>query len=175
VSPWDDPGWESLSFDERRRAANEALDAAARVNGYTMVGVFPVEPGEYHFGYTLGTRTSVIVTGLSSTAQGLLDIGMTHLRHPDGVIFSPAGHPDDRLAFAPVSKEALGHHCTAAVARGAVRARQLIWRDDDGCWPWDPGHSRQRLLAEGGQDTMPILAGDDWRPEIDEPDEPWAG
>ena len=149
------------------------------VNGWTMVGVFPTEEDakdrNFHFCYTIGRslegHAELIVTGMSHNAGPLLGFlidtwGQVDEQTP-GVPFEVrSGANDGWLVLAPVPdgwRDELMTMTRAQVGEGFT-ALQVLWTDDEERWPWEPGHARmQRMAVEG--DTMPVLAGNDWRPE----------
>lgn len=152
--------WQVLPEEAKLALWRAAEDELIAEHGYSCVGVFPTAEDdlEYHFAYTVGEPVSIIVTGVSAAGAALLGLARNHL--PADGIGVPFEVGDDGYSavFAPVPDDQFRDHCTSAVARGAERAVQFIWQDDQGRWPWDPGHAHQEA---GG---APVLAGDDWRP-----------
>lgn len=147
------PVWSALPIDVRMSFIHARMRLAILERGWTVVGVFPVGDGGYHFAYTVGEACSIIVTGVSATAEPVLRLArdLADVRE-DGMPFDPSG--EGLAVFAPVPDGEFREHCTAAVARGATHARQFIWQDDTGRWPWE--------IILGG----PVLAGPDWRPQV---------
>lgn len=163
-----DRRWQALTIDQRKAYVYTAQDQAMERRGYTCTGVFPTDDSDltYHFAYTIGLTTSFIVTGVSQSGEVMLDAAVRLQTALDGIPFQVL--PDEKWSwavFAPVPDALFRDHCVMALDHGAVRARQFVWMDENGFWPWEDGHHRQDLLTvPDGVDTMPILAGDDWRP-----------
>ena len=147
-------------------------------HGWTAIAVFPTEDsaGNYHFCYTVGRslvgKPELIVTGMSQNAGPLLD-GLIDQRgdlldaQSPGVPFHLSEeHTDEWMVLAPVPDEERRKHLTMTAAQCGpdFTALQVLWTDDEDRWPWEPGHARMQRMAEEG-DTMPVLAGDDWRPD----------
>jgi hypothetical protein len=113
-------------------------------------------PPYAEFAYTVGLTEldlpELVVTGLrADRAAGLLDQVAAHSLHAGP---PPAG---ERLVVVERELEVveLPHpdaHLSVAVALygEGVRAVQLVWRDDDGRWPWECGH-------RGGRGGQPVL------------------
>lgn len=164
-----------LLFDLRRLALQQEQHRAILDHGWTIVAVFPNEGSDQveHFAYTIGRHfqghPELILTGMSQSAEPMFEVicGLWDDITPRlGVSFTIGVGADDdgRFVLAPVPDEERRRRMT--MTRSMVgedfEAWQMIWQDDDGRWPWDEGHARQLRMDEG--DTMPILAGDDWRP-----------
>ena len=154
-----------IPFDPERewQRLNDVIERTGMVIEYVSN-----EPGEVSWAYTIGrlrrNRPELITIGLAppSAAQMLNEIDATwdELTIPDdGICFVP-GKPQHRFAILPVpdalwfSDYLLGA-MHDALERDLVNARsalQILWPDDDGRFPWEPGTSssfrrRQPILG----------------------------
>lgn len=155
--------WQGLPEDVRGAFYVKRQRLAVLERGFTIQGVFPTEPGGYHFYYTIGDDPSIIITGnVTNYIQAVIALARaTAADHPDGEAWAPdPDDPDNLFVFAPVPDDQFREHCTGAIREGATHARQFLWTDDEHRWPWHPDHR----CHQAGYDPMPVLAGPDWRP-----------
>lgn len=155
--------WQALNARQRLAYAEAAEKWSIRHTGYAVRAKGPVDSGfgpKHHYAYTVGCTPTVIVTGLSTTARTILEpIVPLRSKFKAGVVFAPFDESEGRAVFAPVPKT-----IAKSLTNCEWTVNQFIWCDDELQWPWEPGHARQIRIAHGGEDTMPILAGRDWRP-----------
>lgn len=110
------------------------------------------------FAYTVGLTgmglPELLVTGLSQErAAVLLNLMAEHWRHTDRVVAHGEQLEllDGRLLEVVDLPHPEAHVLTAGSVYGdAVRAQQLVWADDRGCWPWDARFRGRR----GGQPVL---------------------
>ncbi|MFR9806108.1 DUF4262 domain-containing protein [Pseudonocardia sp. RS010] len=114
-------------------------------------------PWAYTVGLHLRGRPELVVTGLPARhAAELLDGVAAHLLHSE----TPP-EPGERVPLheGPVVEfVALPHpdaHLNVAVTLlgPEIRALQMVWADERGHWPWDPGFRAARG-ARGGQPVL---------------------
>lgn len=111
------------------------------------------------FAYTVGLTEcglpELVVTGLPHHRSGPLINGMAvHWLHAEPV----PGHGEhvDTVSGACLEVVELPHPeahlfvATSLYGEDAVTAQQLVWSDDRGRWPWEPGHRAGR----GGQPVL---------------------
>lgn len=152
-----DPRWQALTFEDRRQYLRLAEQLAQIERGFAVRSVMPSSAGPdcFHYSYTVGLDPALMATGISNSAEPILSLAVDRRFHANGEPFEAEGVV---MVFAsvPVGASLAWIH--------QANSRQVMWRDDDGHWPWDHGHARMLRLAEDGFDAAPILAGDDWRP-----------
>lgn len=148
--------------DEYRMRVTKFLDdneAAVEQHGVTFVGVFPTEEDGYHFAYSIGRTLSglpeLIVTGTSTHGQGFLQwVHDNWADHPGPNIIWPIGDKGALMTITVPESIAETHNTFARAIADVKETLQVVWRDDDGLWPWDKGDP-----------TLPIL-DKDWSPPV---------
>lgn len=118
-----------------------------------------VESENRPFAYTVGLcdlgLPELLITGLSAKVSVRVLNSIAHMIVDDGTVLVPAMHIDyqDRFLIEVVEVEHPDVHLKFAsrLFGPRVQALQLVWADDRGRWPWDPGwgHGRRRQPVLG--------------------------
>lgn len=118
-----------------------------------------VESEKRPFAYTVGLHDlglpELLMTGLPADVATRVLNSIAHMSVGDGTVLAPAMHIDyqDRFLIEVVEVEHPDAHLKFAIKLFGpqVRALQLVWADDRGRWPWDPGwkHGRRRQPVLG--------------------------
>ncbi|GFG98639.1 DUF4262 domain-containing protein [Mycobacterium timonense] len=111
-----------------------------------------VESDKNPFAYTAGLHDlglpELLITGLLAEVSGRVLNSIAHMIVDDGTLLAPGMHIDyqDRFLIEVIEVEHPDVHLKFAVRLlgPQVRALQLVWADDGGRWPWDPGWGRGR-------------------------------
>jgi hypothetical protein len=124
-----------------------------------------VEHDKRPFAYTVGLHDrglpELLITGLNAHVSNRVLKSIGHMIVDDGTLLAPAMHIDyeDRFLIEVIEVEHPDVHLKFAAAIGGsnVRALQLVWADDRGRWPWDPGwgHGRRRQPVLGVRPPWP--------------------
>jgi hypothetical protein len=110
--------------------------------------------------YTVGLGASglpeLVVTGLpAERAVELLNDWAEHLLE-SGVAPAPGERPAAALEYAEVAEpDAHLVHAVALYGEGR-RAVQLVWADEEGRWPWEPGVGGQPVLGARSPSAPPL-------------------
>ncbi|GAA4544111.1 DUF4262 domain-containing protein [Amycolatopsis samaneae] len=126
------------------------------VQGVEGAGKGP--PWAYTVGLSERKLPELVVTGLPPHPAGLLLNGMAaHASHAE-----PPGHGErfvlrDGPEIEVVELTEPSAHLVMAVGLygPGIRARQLVYPDDEGCWPWDADFRGGR----GGQPVLGVRCG----------------
>jgi hypothetical protein len=142
--------------DERMRAYEARMRALIVEHGWVVQGVFPVDAADVWLGYTVGMTAAglpeLVISGLGGEQlQAVLNLFAK--RHVGQEI--RAGDTVDGVVNVPVRAIA-GLRAPISFARrmyGPVRADavQLVWPDDAGLFPGEPGYAeamRQELFGQ---------------------------
>ncbi len=118
-----------------------------------------VESEKRPFAYTIGLHDlglpELLMTGLPPRTVHRVLNSIAHLMVDDGTVLAPAMHIDyeDRFLIEVVEVEHPDVHLKFAIALCGpqIRALQLVWADDRGRWPWEPGwgYGRRRQPVLG--------------------------
>lgn len=130
-----------------------------------------VEGEDWPFAYTIGLHDlglpELLITGLQPRVAERLLNQIAHYIVDDGLRLQPARQIDMRDEIMPeadllmevVKVDHPEVHLKFAVALFGepVRALQLVWTDDDRCWPWDRGwnNGRRRQPVFGVRSSWP--------------------
>jgi hypothetical protein len=124
--------------------------------GWAVQGV-ESSPGQSSWAYTVGLtahgQPELLVTGLCLPDAGdLLNMFAAHLTHAEAPEPGERIELDDGRKLEVVEICAPMVHLVAAfgIYGGRVRARQLVYTDDNGIWPWDKEYRNGR----GGQPVL---------------------
>ncbi len=120
-----------------------------------------VEHDKRPLAYTVGLSDhglpELLITGLNGAVSHPVLHSTAHMMVDDGVRLHPATLIDyeDRFLIEVVEVDHPEVHLELAVqlcGRG-IRALQLVWADDRGCWPWDArwSHGRRRQPVLGSR------------------------
>jgi len=109
--------------------------------------------------YTVGLHDrglpELLISGLDARVSNTVLKSVGHMMADYGTVLAPAMHIDyeDRFLIEVVEVQHPDVHLksAAAICGPDVRALQLVWADDHGRWPWDPGwgHGRRRQPVLG--------------------------
>ncbi|CDP86186.1 hypothetical protein BN975_02751 [Mycolicibacterium farcinogenes] len=118
-----------------------------------------VESDKRPFAYTVGLHDlglpELLITGMQAKTSARVLNSLAHGIVDEGTFLHPAMHIDyqDEFLFEVVEVDHPDVHLKFAVelCSPRIRAFQLVWADDHGRWPWDPGwsHGRRRQPVLG--------------------------
>lgn len=124
-----------------------------------------VESDKRPFSYTVGLHRhglpELVITGMAAHTAARLLNSISHMITEDGTALAPAMHIDYQNEFLleVVEVDHPDVHLLYATRLfgDKVRALQLVWADERGRWPWDPGwgHGRRRQPVLGVRAPIP--------------------
>ncbi|WP_225933572.1 DUF4262 domain-containing protein [Mycolicibacterium pallens] len=134
----------------------EELQATIRDHGWAVQFV---ESENRPFAYTIGLHDhdlpELLITGLRPEVSASVLNSIAHMIVDDGTTLEPAMHIDfeDRFLIEVVEVEHPDVHLKFGVRLFGprIRAFQLVWADNHGRFPWEPGwgHGRRRQPVLG--------------------------